>query len=116
MNQIHVNTKGNSGAGIFPPRVGLVSRALSKLERIFQTQNLMTPISPGLQPGGRGRDRGAAVSKAFQPEAQTVEIETVPEDKRRLHPGLKSGVNGSLFARYEICKLGQAQRPRPPDT
>src|SRR5690242_20666860 len=66
--------------------------------RIFRSQNVRTLINTGLQPGGEGQERGTAVSTAFRHEAQTVEIETVPDDKRRLHTGLKPGVNESVFA------------------
>src|SRR5690348_6309451 len=87
-------------------RVYILNPIRSALVPLFHTQNLLTLISTGLQPGGTGRECGTAVSTAFQDEAQTVE--TVPDNKRRFHTGLKPGVNGSLFARYEIGRLGLA--------
>ncbi len=64
---------------------------------IFHTQNLRALINTRLQRGVKGQGRGTAVSTAFPHETKTVE--TVPDDKRRLHTGLKHGVQESFCAR-----------------
>jgi len=68
-----------------------------ELGRIFHSQNVLTLINTGLQPGVKARKRKTAVSTAFQHEVQTVE--TVPNNKREFNTGLKPGVNESLFTR-----------------